>query len=133
MKPVCPSINVSEEILKACGLEVNDVEAAPKFDFNKADLLPQDQAVLQKLAECFDTGALKGQAMLLVGRADPRGTVAYNDRLGMRRANNVANFLEQHNIPNNRIQRVTRGERDARGTNEETWAVDRRVDILVAH
>jgi peptidoglycan-associated lipoprotein len=133
MKPVCPSINVSEEILHACGLEVNDVEAAPKFDFNKSDLLPKDQEVLQKIADCFENGALKGNSMLLVGRADPRGTVAYNDKLGLKRANNVASFLEQHGLANNRIQRVTRGERDARGTNEETWAVDRRVDILVAH
>lgn len=133
MKPVCPSINVSEEILHACGLEVNDVEAAPKFDYNKADLLPKDQEVLQKIADCFSTGALKGNAMLLVGRADPRGSVAYNDRLGMRRANNVASFLEQHGLQNNRIQRVTRGERDARGTNEQGWAIDRRVDIMVAH
>jgi outer membrane protein OmpA-like peptidoglycan-associated protein len=130
--PVSPSINVSEEILRRCSMEINNVNDAPKFDFNKSDLTPQDLAVLQQIADCFATGPMKDDPMRLVGRADPRGTVAYNDRLGMRRADSVASFLEGHGIDAGRVDRVSRGKRDARGRDEATWLIDRRVDILVA-
>ncbi|HEY1960688.1 MAG TPA: OmpA family protein [Polyangiaceae bacterium] len=130
VRPVSPSINVSEQLLAACNMDLADVGKAPKFDFDKSDLLPADRAVLKKIAECFTTGPLKGKGLLLVGRADPRGTIAYNDRLGMRRANSVADFLEENGIEDRRIEHTSRGKRDATGTDEATWAIDRRVDVL---
>src|SRR6185312_11121842 len=108
----------------------DDAGKAPKFDFDKSDLLPADLAVLKKIAECFTTGPLEGKGLLLVGRADPRGTIEYNDRLGMRRADSVSGFLEQNGIEERRIERTSRGKRDATGHDEATWAVDRRVDVL---
>ena len=130
VRPVSPSINVSEQLLAKCNMDLDDAGKAPKFDFDKSDLLPADLAVLKKIAECFTTGPLKGKGLLLVGRADPRGTIEYNDRLGMRRADSVSDFLEQNGIEERRIERTSRGKRDATGHDEATWAVDRRVDVL---
>jgi peptidoglycan-associated lipoprotein len=128
--PVSPSISASNEVLAACKINLDNVDTAPKFDFDKADLLPADVDMLNKISECFATGPLKDEGVLLVGRADPRGSVAYNQALGMRRAESVAKFLEQHGVDHGRIERTSRGKLDATGTDEASWAKDRRVDVL---
>lgn len=128
-KPVSPSISVSEDVLETCKLMLGNIDTAPKFDFDKSELQPGDVDALQKIADCFATGPLKGEGVRLVGRADPRGSVAYNDALGMRRANAVATFLQDHGVEAKRIEKISRGKRDATGTDEAGWARDRRVDV----
>jgi len=130
-RQVAPSIAVSEEILRACKQDLGSVEKAPKFDFDESDLLPQDFSVLKVIGECFATGPLKGMRMILVGRADPRGTLTYNEALGARRAGSVASYLATVGVDSGNIKQVSRGKLDARGTDEATWAIDRRVDILL--
>jgi outer membrane protein OmpA-like peptidoglycan-associated protein len=126
-----PNLNVSEDILAACKMSIDSVEKAPKFDFDKSDLLPADIEVLKQIAECFTTGPMKDAGLRLVGRADPRGSIEYNDRLGMRRANSVSTHLGELGVGDERIDKISRGKRDARGTDEESWQIDRRVDIMV--
>ena len=132
MTPVSPTISVSEAILQACKLHFNEVSAAPKFEFAKSDLTPADYSILGEIGTCVTTGPLQGRLLVLIGHADPRGTDAYNMALGMRRANGVARFLEQSGIPRTKMHTSSRGERDAMGTDEESWQLDRRVDILLA-
>lgn len=129
-KPVSPTISASDEVLAACKLAIDNTDAQPHFEFDKSDLMPGDLEVLSKIAECFSTGPLKNDNMQLVGRADPRGSTEYNDALGMRRADSVAKFLTEHGINSGRIEKTSRGERDATGTDESSWAKDRRVDVL---
>ncbi len=133
MRPVSPSLSISEEVLAACKMDLDNIDTAPKFNFDESALLPEDEEVLKKVAECFTTGPLKGSEMQLVGRADPRGTVEYNQALGARRANTVGSFLEQHGMDESKINETSRGELDATGTDEAAWAVDRRVDLLLRH
>ncbi|HWZ92515.1 MAG TPA: OmpA family protein, partial [Polyangiaceae bacterium] len=83
--PTQSNINISDEIRKACG--ITDAEAF--FSYDSANVRPQDNAVLKKLADCFMTGPLKGRELRLVGHADPRGEEEYNMVLGGRRADNV--------------------------------------------
>lgn len=132
-EPVSPSISVSSELMRACSLHLNDVATAPKFDFDESELLPLDYEVLGKIGRCLSSqGALHGRSIRLIGRADPRGTMEYNMALGARRAHNVGAFLEEFGIERGRIFETSRGELDATGTNEATWQIDRRVDILLA-
>lgn len=133
VQQVSPSIAISEDLLAACKLNLDDVAKAPKFEFDKTDLLPGDVAVLQQIAACFTTGPLKDAQMILTGRADPRGTIRYNDALGIRRASTVGDYLESLGVSYERIGLTSRGERDATGTDEPSWAVDRRVDITLRH
>jgi peptidoglycan-associated lipoprotein len=129
MRPVSPSISISEEALKACNINLDSLDKAPKFDFDKSTLKAEDVPVLEKIAECFSTGPLKDSGVLLVGHTDPRGSQAYNQALGLRRANSVAAFLTAHGVKDDRIQKTSRGELDATGTDEASWARDRRVDV----
>ncbi|HEY2367644.1 MAG TPA: OmpA family protein, partial [Polyangiaceae bacterium] len=73
----------------------------------------------------------EGQNLVLTGRADPRGTVDYNDKLGMRRAGTIEGYFATHGVDATRLDVETRGERDATGTDEAGWAIDRRVDITL--
>jgi peptidoglycan-associated lipoprotein len=130
-KPVSPSLAVSERILQACKLRFESVPDAPKFDFDKSDLLSSDYEVLGKIAHCLSTGPLQGKVIQLVGRADPRGTQDYNMALGARRAHTVADFLRQLGVAPDRMHETSRGEIDATGTEEASWQVDRRVDIVL--
>jgi peptidoglycan-associated lipoprotein len=119
------NLNISDEIRKACGL--SDSEAY--FAFDSANVRPQDQVILKKLATCFSTGALKGRVMRLVGHADPRGSSDYNLALGGKRADNVKGVIARQGLSADKIDTTSRGAMDATGTDEATWAKDRRVDV----
>jgi peptidoglycan-associated lipoprotein len=94
--------------------------------------LPADLEVLKQIGACFTSGPLSGVGLRLVGRADPRGSLSYHDALGLRRAQQVASFVEQMGITPDRIEETSRGKREAVGTDEESRAVDRRVDVVEA-
>jgi peptidoglycan-associated lipoprotein len=121
------NLNISDEIRKACGL--TDSEAF--FAFDSANVRPQDQKVLKKLADCFSTGALKGREMRLVGHADPRGSADYNLALGGKRADNVKTVIAGQGMSAKKIATSSRGAMDATGTDESSWAKDRRVDVTL--
>jgi len=106
-----------------------DDHQAPRFGFDEFELLPEDRAVLQQIADCLSHGPLKERALQLVGRADPRGTDEYNLGLGAKRAHTVATYLEALGVRRAQLAETTRGELDAIGTDERGWQADRRVDL----
>jgi len=122
-------VQISEEIRKACG--VTDDEAY--FHFDSSRITENEHGVLKRVAVCFESGPLKGRAMRLVGHADPRGDSEYNMVLGGSRADAVKAFLRDQGVDERKMATTSRGELDARGTDEPTWAKDRRVDIMLAH
>lgn len=124
-----PSVVVADDLMKACKIQLQNVDRAPKFDFDDADLLPEDRDVLEQIAKCVTTGPLKGRALSLVGRCDPRGEVEYNMVLGDYRAESVHDYLSKLGVSQEQMARTTRGDLDAEGTNEDGWQRDRRVDI----
>jgi peptidoglycan-associated lipoprotein len=128
---VSQSLALSGDIVKLCGIKVTATTAAPTFDYDKAELSPEDRAVLDQLATCLVTGALKGKTVALVGRADPRGTEEYNLGLGSKRADSVSTYLVRLGVGQPQLAVNTRGALDAIGTDEAGWAKDRRVDITL--
>jgi peptidoglycan-associated lipoprotein len=118
--------DIDDKIAKMCDLP----EA--HFSFNSAALSGQAKGVLDKLAECFKTGAGKGKNMNITGHADPRGDNDTNFALGQRRAGAVAVYLKTVGLGEDRVATGSRGELDATGTDEASWAKDRRVEILLA-
>jgi peptidoglycan-associated lipoprotein len=129
---VSPNIALAGDIVKLCGIKAS-ATANPSFDYDKAELTPEDRAVLDQLATCLVSGALKGRSLSLVGRADPRGTEEYNLGLGSRRASSVSSYLVKLGVDQPRMDVNTRGALDATGTDEAGWQKDRRVDITLAN
>jgi peptidoglycan-associated lipoprotein len=107
----------------------DNVEDAPRFGFDRAALDPQDQAILAQVAKCVTDGPLAGHSLQLVGRADERGEAEYNMSLGARRSDAAQQFLVRVGLAPTRIRSTSRGQLDATGKDESTWALDRRVDI----
>jgi outer membrane protein OmpA-like peptidoglycan-associated protein len=124
-------VNVSEELRSQC--QVPEAPAdAPKFNFDEAALTPRGRDTLQHVARCLSEGPMQGRAVTIIGRADPRGTEQYNQELAMDRARSARDYLVAYGVSEGQIQLVSHGEGGAEGTNEATWALDRRVDIEVA-
>ena len=126
------AVNVDDDIIKACNLKFENIEDAPKFDYDQETLTPGEKSVLEAIAKCLTTGPLKGRAVDLVGRADPRGETEYNMTLGATRARSVHSFLGGLGVQGEKLHDTSRGELDAKGTDEEGWRKDRRVDVRLA-
>lgn len=126
------NVRVSDDIMKACKIHVDNVDRSPKFDYDDADLQPEDRDVLEQVARCVTTGPLKGRQLSLVGRCDPRGEVEYNMVLGDYRAESVHDYLAKLGVDPQTMAKTSRGELDAEGKDEDGWRRDRRVDISLA-
>ena len=125
--PTASAVRISDEIVKACGISEPDAY----FAFDSAHLRPDDTRVLDQVTACFSTGPLKGRTLKLVGHADPRGGSDYNMTLGQSRADSVAGYMLGHGMDRSKTESTSRGAIDATGTDEPTWARDRRVDLMV--
>ncbi|MCM8782041.1 MAG: OmpA family protein [Candidatus Omnitrophica bacterium] len=81
------------------------------FDYDKANL--RDDAI-KILKSAVETLKKNPEASILVtGNCDRRGSEAYNEKLGRRRAESVKKFMLENNIPEERIRIVSRGKLDA--------------------
>jgi outer membrane protein OmpA-like peptidoglycan-associated protein len=116
---------IDPAILGACSIN------QPKtfFDFDSADVKTDDMSTLDKVALCVTDGPLKGRRLEIVGHADPRGTYAYNEKLGSSRAQSVSSYLTGKGVSSPSITTESVGESEATGTEPQGWAYDRRVDI----
>jgi peptidoglycan-associated lipoprotein len=123
-------VALSDDIRKICQIE--ETERTPKFDFDSSDLSGPDRDVLAQVARCLTTGPLRGRAVQLIGRADPRGETEYNMTLGDTRAGHVDQYLVQLGVDPAQMATTSRGELDATGTDEASWQRDRRVDMRLA-
>jgi peptidoglycan-associated lipoprotein len=127
--PDASVVQISDEIRKACGI----TDADAYFPFDSSQVTNPEYSVLKRVATCFESGPLRGKSMALVGHADPRGDEEYNLVLGGHRADAVKEYLRQAGMRDGRIATSSRGKMDARGTDEASWAKDRRVDVMLAN
>jgi outer membrane protein OmpA-like peptidoglycan-associated protein len=117
-------LTFSPDVLRLCpGVR------SPNFGFDSAELRGEWQAALSTLATCMKTGGLKDSALLMTGYTDPRGTEDYNMALGSRRAESVRAAVVAFGVDGARVGTSSRGKAEAKGTDEASWAGDRRVDI----
>jgi peptidoglycan-associated lipoprotein len=124
--PTSGSVHIDDKILRACG----SIPTA-HFAFDSSSVQADAAAALDALAKCFVSGPLAGRSMRLIGHTDPRGEVEYNLALGQRRAGNVGDYLVKRGMEKGHVATSSRGEFDATGTDEEGWARDRKVDVLL--
>lgn len=102
---------------------------APLFASNDTSLRARGAQILDDLVACSMAGLLGGRDLLVVGYADPRGGVRYNEELALERARAVRRYLIRRGIAPERITIDSRGERRALGEAPESWMLDRRVEI----
>jgi peptidoglycan-associated lipoprotein len=125
------TIGVSDDLATACSIDFGNVDRAPRFAFDDTKIEPQDARVLDQIAKCVTSGPMKGRAIRLVGRADPRGETEYDMALGEHRAGSVRVYLLGLGVSKAKVVETSRGKLDATGTDEVSWQRDRRVDIVL--
>jgi peptidoglycan-associated lipoprotein len=97
------------------------------FDSDKFDVDAQDQETLRSQATWL--ARYPNTRVTIEGHCDERGTRDYNIALGERRANAAKNFLASLGVDAARISTISYGKErpDALGSDEESWAKNRRA------
>jgi outer membrane protein OmpA-like peptidoglycan-associated protein len=108
-----------------------DMPGNVTFAFNSAELNPQFNPVLDKVAQTlveYDKTVIE-----VAGHTDSVGSDAYNQQLSERRANSVAAYLSGRGVPGARVVTIGAGEAHPVASNEtdEGRAQNRRVEITI--
>ena len=119
---------VTEETPPWYGLyDEKDVIGRIFFEFDSSVVSERDRAFLRNKIVPL-------QRLLLAGYADWYGEDVYNQNIGTRRAQQVADVLMSFGVASDRLDMITLGNREAtRGINKEDAVKDRRCDIVLLH
>ncbi|HXE22952.1 MAG TPA: OmpA family protein [Rhodoferax sp.] len=101
------------------------------FDFDKSVLKPEGKAKLDDLVQKIQD--VKLEVIIAVGHTDSIGSVAYNQKLSVRRAEAVKAYLVSKGIEKNRVYTEGKGKSQPIASNKtaEGRAKNRRVEIEV--
>jgi OmpA-OmpF porin, OOP family len=101
------------------------------FDFDKAVLKPAGKEKLNEVVAKLKDINL--EAVVATGHTDSIGTVAYNQKLSVRRAEAVKAYLVHHGVPADRIYVSGKGKSQPIASNKTAAgrAKNRRVDVEV--
>ncbi|MGH7388145.1 MAG: OmpA family protein [Candidatus Rokuibacteriota bacterium] len=100
------------------------------FDFDKADVRPEEQAKIDQIATYLKEN--ETLAIKLDGHADPRGTGRYNHALSNRRLDAIRTALVNAGVPAERIGTAPFGDRVPKCAEktEDCFQRDRRVEVF---
>lgn len=120
-KPAAPAVAASKVTYAADAF----------FDFDKAVLKPEGKAKLDDLVSKIH--GINLEVIIAVGHTDAVGTVAYNQRLSVRRAEAVKAYLVSKGIERNRVYTEGKGKSQPVADNRTAAgrAKNRRVEIEV--
>ncbi len=101
------------------------------FDFDKSVLKPEGKAKLDDLVQKIQD--IKLEVIIAVGHTDSIGSVAYNQKLSVRRAEAVKAYLVSKGIEKNRVYTEGKGKSQPIASNKTAAgrAKNRRVEIEV--
>jgi peptidoglycan-associated lipoprotein len=101
------------------------------FDFDRYNIRPDQVPVIDaKVAYLQSNSSARA---VVQGHCDERGTEAYNEALGDRRAKTAYNYLVDHGISGSRLSTVSYG-KDLPldpGHNESAWQRNRRAQFVL--
>lgn len=106
------------------------------FDFDKSELRTDAIATLDDNARYLLENKNTTIVFRVEGNCDPRGSEEYNLALGDKRANIAKSYLISKGIDPSRMDVISNGKRNARGTEEgatnapPSWANDRRGEFM---
>lgn len=108
-------------------------EPAVYFEFDSAQLRPEDRAVLQQVADnLHNHGASRARQIRIEGNCDDLGTTEYNLALGEHRARAAKDYLIHLGVPDNRIATISYGSARQKYPEDDAGrAKNRRDDVIL--
>jgi outer membrane protein OmpA-like peptidoglycan-associated protein len=124
---------VAETRRTALGLVMNLGSDYLKFEFDKAELRPEDRELLSRIAGILLTS--KDYSVSVNGHTDDIGSEEYNQKLSERRAQAVRDYLVKAGLSPDILSVTGHGKSRplAPGTSEQARARNRRVELGIAH
>jgi outer membrane protein OmpA-like peptidoglycan-associated protein len=124
---------VAETRRTALGLVMNLGSDYLKFEFDKAELRPEDRELLSRIAGILLTS--QDYTVSVNGHTDDVGSEAYNQDLSEQRARAVRDYLVKAGVPADIVSVTGHGKSLplVRGTSEAARAKNRRVELGIAH
>ncbi|MFV1985899.1 MAG: OmpA family protein [Gemmatimonadota bacterium] len=107
------------------------ITARIQFDFNLAQITDEAAAILRDKSDALR--AYPDVMITIEGHADERGSLEYNQALGLRRAQAATEYLVSLGLDGSRFRVVTYGEERpiASGANEDAWRQNRRAEFVI--
>jgi OmpA-OmpF porin, OOP family len=99
------------------------------FEFNSSELQPQATAQLKQLQSALTSEALIRDHFMVAGHTDGTGSAQYNQRLSMRRAATVKQYLVRNGVAAARLEAVGYGAGHLALPEHPEDAANRRVEI----
>ncbi len=117
----------------ALGIVMNLGEDTLKFDFDKADLKPEDKELLSRIAGILLTS--QDYTIAINGHTDDVGSDEYNDGLSERRAAAVRDYLVEAKISEEILSVQGWGKKQplVQGTSDDARAKNRRVELGIVN
>lgn len=86
-----------------------ELKADGTFAFAKSDLTPAGRTRIDNTLAELKSSGIRLRAISIVGHTDPIGSLEFNNRLSVARANSVRDYLVSQGVPANIIQTEGRG------------------------
>jgi len=124
---------IAETRRTALGLVMNLGSDYLKFEFDKAELRPEDRELLSRIAGILLTS--KDYSISVNGHTDDIGSEEYNQKLSERRAQAVRDYLVKAGLSPDILSVTGHGKSRplAPGTSEQARARNRRVELGIAN
>jgi peptidoglycan-associated lipoprotein len=128
---IAAAANAARDAANAVSALRTTLTATVHFDFDQAELRPEDRALLDAKVPILQ--ANPGVMIRVAGHTDERGSDEYNLALGQRRAAAAKRYLVEHGISDSRIETISYGEERpvAQGNDESAWAQNRRDEFEI--
>lgn len=124
---------VGETRRTALGLVMNLGSDYLKFEFDKAELRPEDRELLSRVAGILLTS--REYTVSVNGHTDDVGSAEYNQKLSERRAQAVMDYLVEAGLPRSILSVTGHGKSRplVTGTSDEARAKNRRVELGIVN
>ncbi len=128
---LCPDDAASNTRIPGCPDGAPIRLTGVQFQFNSDQMKPESEARLQQVIDILN--AHPDVAMEIAGHTDSIGKAAYNQRLSLKRAEKVRDYLVEHGIAAERLQAKGYGESQPTSDNNSDAgrAENRRVELRV--
>ncbi|MCP3852486.1 MAG: OmpA family protein [Gammaproteobacteria bacterium] len=115
----------------ACLAGAQSVAINIRFKSNSSTVKGQDEQIIGKIAQAMNTPQLKNCYFVIEGHTDAIGEEYYNLWLSQKRAGSVKSQLSKHNVNNERLIVVGKGEDELLNSADPGASENRRVQFRV--